>query len=197
MKKLTPANISRLVLKTYFIRIFYNYINLFGEGLCFCLFPVLTNEKDNLIRKHLKFFNTNEYLSGFSLGIILNLEHSNREDSVEKTKEILSSVSGSVGDRLIYKLIIPSIILTVLNKFVISEFSLDSCTVIIAASGLLLFNIFSFSIRYYGVKSGYERGIDSIRIFKSSSYKRLVSLLTIFRNTLIVLLIINLILLNI
>ena len=197
MKELRTHTAFSLTLRTFFIRIFYNYLNLFGEGLCFCLFPALSKDKSELIRKHLRFFNTNEYLSGFALGIILNQELNNKDDSTGKTKEILSSVIGSVGDRLVYKLILPVVILTVLNKFVISGFTIDTCTVIIVFSEILLFNIFNFFIRFYGIRSGYEKGIEAIKIFKSGTYRRIVSLLTLFRNLLVFTLIINLILLNI
>jgi len=197
MKNLNRNAILALTFRTYFIRVFYNYINLFGEGLCYCLLPAIKIEKESLLRKHLKFFNTNEYLSGFALGIILNLEYNNRFEDEDKAKDILSSVAGSVGDRLIYKLILPVIILTALNKFVISDFSIDGCTVAIVASEIVIFNIFSFWIRYYGIKTGYEKGIDSIKIFKSSAYRRILYALTIFRNILAILLIMNLIILNI
>ncbi|HAQ60471.1 TPA: hypothetical protein DCR49_00465 [Candidatus Delongbacteria bacterium] len=197
MKELRTYTVLSLTIRTFFIRIFYNYLNLFGEGLCFCLFPALGNDRSEFIRKHLRFFNTNEYLSGFALGIILNRELNNNDESVEKTKEILSSVIGSIGDRLVYKLILPVIILTALNKFVISGFAIDTCTVIIVFSEILLFNIFNFIIRFYGIRSGYEKGIEAIKIFKSGTYRRIVYLLTLFRNLLVLSLIINLILLNI
>lgn len=197
MNNLSRKTILALTFRTYFIRLFYNYVNLFGEGLCYCMFPAMKNKRESLLQKHLHFFNTNEYFSGFALGIILNLERSSRDEETERTKDILSSVLGSVGDNLIYRLILPVIVLTALNKFVISGFSLDACTIVIIVSEILAFNIFSFSLRYYGIKTGYDKGIDSIRIFKSNSYRRIITVLTLFRNLLCILLIANLIILNI
>jgi mannose/fructose/N-acetylgalactosamine-specific phosphotransferase system component IID len=197
MKKLSVYTALSLTFRTFFIRLFYNYINLFGEGLCFCLFPALKKDGRTHPEKHLKFFNTNEYLSGFAMGIILNIENNNKDDDTGKAKDILSSVMGSVGDRLIYKLILPVIVLTALNKFVISGFSIDRCTIIIVVSEVFLFNLFNFFIRYYGIVSGYEKGFDSIKIFRSAAYHRILIFMTIFRNILVLFLITNLILLNI
>lgn len=201
MKKISTKKIFHLTVRTFFIRLFYNYHNLFGEGLCYCLLPFLKNNQsspnnDLILKKHMDFFNTNEYLSGFALGIIINLEAKNENTNLERTKAVLSSAFGSIGDKLTYKLIMPIFILIALNKFVISDFSLDNCATIIIFSEIFLFNIFNFGIRYYGIKSGYEKGIESIKFFKSNTYRRIILSLTYFRNILILLLIINLIIFN-
>ncbi|MBU4485615.1 MAG: PTS system mannose/fructose/sorbose family transporter subunit IID, partial [Candidatus Delongbacteria bacterium] len=141
---------------------------------------------------HLKFFNTNEYLSGFALGIVMNLELKKDDEFLDKAKTILSSNLGAIGDKLINQLILPILILVALNKFVSSDFRLDNCAVIVILCELFVFNIFNFSIRYYGIKSGFEKGIDSIKIFKSSSYKKILLYMTLLRNFLIIILITNL-----
>jgi len=196
MNKLRRRTILSLTVRTYFIRIFYNYNNLFGEGLCYCIFPFFKScgvpARDDILAKHLKTFNTNEYLSGFAIGIILKNSESGNAD-LEKTKNILSSVLGSIGDRLIYRLIFPVMTLAAVNKFVISGFKSDMCTWTIIISLIIFFNIFNFCIRYIGISKGYEKGLDALKIFRSAGYKRVVYMLTSARNILTVLLLVELI----
>ncbi len=198
MSKTGSRTILLLTFRTYFIRLFYNYNNLFGEGLCYCLSPLLTKSpassiaKEDVIKKHMKFFNTSEYMSGFALGIILKNKDAG-EDKMESIKNVLSSVLGSIGDRLIYKLIVPVIVLSSLNIFVFARFRPDLFTVIFILSIIAIFNIFGFFIRYYGISSGLENGMESLKVFQTPVYKRLTSILKTFRNILAVILIINLI----
>ncbi len=197
MNKLSRRTILSLTVRTYFIRIFYNYNNLFGEGLCYCIFPFFEScgvtKRDDILAKHLETFNTIEYLSGFAVGIILKNSESGNVD-LEKTKDILSSVLGSIGDRLIYRLIFPVMTLAAVNKFVISGFKPDMCTWTVIIFLIIFFNFFNFYIRYLGISEGFEKGLDALKIFRSSGYKRAVYLLTAARNILTVLLLVELIL---
>lgn len=182
MHKLTKRSLAAFTVRTFFIRLFYNYSNLFGEGLCYCILPFFKKD-DQLIRagevlkKHLGFFNTSEYLSGFALGIILNEEQKSERKRIEKVKEILSSTLGSIGDNLVNKLILPVMVLTSLNLFIIAGLQINTVTVSVIILLLIIFNIFNFSIRYYGIKAGLERGLDSIKVFKSPGYRRITAIL--------------------
>ncbi|MDD3044345.1 MAG: PTS system mannose/fructose/sorbose family transporter subunit IID [Candidatus Delongbacteria bacterium] len=194
MNKPDRKTILLLAFRTYFIRIFYNYNNLFGEGLCYCIFPFFsrscTSSREEVAAKHMMTFNTNEYLSGFAVGIILKTSESGEGD-MERTKNILSSVLGSVGDRLIYRLILPVIALSAANKFIISGFKPDACSIAVIISLVAVFNIFNLWIRYFGISKGYDRGLESLKIFKSPVYTRIVRILTAARNILTALLVIN------
>lgn len=182
MDNFTRRSLLAFTIRTFFIRLFYNYSNLFGEGLCYCIIPFF--KKDNnlvyageILKKHLGFFNTSEYLSGFALGIILNEEQNSGRERIEKVKDILSSTLGSIGDNLVNKLILPIMVLTSLNLFIISGFMINTFILTVIISLLIIFNIFNFSIRYYGIRSGLGKGLDSIKVFKSSRYKRILTFL--------------------
>lgn len=140
----------------------------------------------------MKTFSTNEFLSGFAIGIILKNSEAGI-DEMEKTKHILSSVLGSVGDRLIYRLILPVIALFSVNKFIITGFKPDQCTFALIAVLILSFNVFNFCIRYIGISEGYQKGLNALKIFRSAGYKRTVHLLAVTRDILTAFLIINLI----
>lgn len=195
MHKFTRRSLFAFTVRTFFIRLFYNYSNLFGEGLCYCIIPFFKKD-DQLIRarevlkKHLGFFNTSEYLSGFALGIILNEEQKSERERIEKVKDILSSTLGSIGDNLVNKLILPIMVLISLNLFIISDLRLNTFTVSVIIALLIMFNIFNFSMRYYGIRSGLEKGLDSVRIFKSARYKRITAFLRYTKTLLTLLLLI-------
>jgi mannose/fructose/N-acetylgalactosamine-specific phosphotransferase system component IID len=196
----TPRlSILNYAFRSYFIRLFYNYSNLFGEGMCYCLKPILLKDRLNkdpeLIKRHLDFFNTNEYLSGFAIGIIINSETNKEAYETEKTKTVISSVLGSAGDELINLHIAPVLILIALNKFAVTRFNFDICLFWVIFSELAAFNIFNFAIRYYGIRSGIEKGTGCLKVFKSRPYKNILSILRIFRDLLSVFLIINLLIL--
>jgi len=140
----------------------------------------------------MKFFNTSEYMSGLAIGIILR-NAGEGEEKMESIKSVLSSVLGSIGDRLIYKLVVPVIVLTSLNLFASSRFQPDNYTVITVLSLLFLFNVFGFFLRYCGISFGLRNGIDSLKVFHSAAYKRITSSLRILRDVLALILIINLI----
>ncbi len=173
--------------RTYFIRLFYNYENLFGQGLSFCLKPHFSHkanwaeDKPDMPEKHEGFFNMNEYMSGFAIGIIINSEHQH-PDRTEKIKKVLSSVLGSLGDTIIYRIVLPVMVLFALNIFLISGNTLTGWAVSFIISQLVIFNIFSFAIRFYGLKAGIKHGIGSLKIFKSKKYFALIKVLKNIRN---------------
>lgn len=182
MHKFTRKSLFAFTVRTFFIRLFYNYSNLFGEGLCYCIIPFFKKDDQmvragEILKKHLGFFNTSEYLSGFALGIILNEEQKSDRERIEKVKDILSSTLGAIGDNLINKHILPVMALISLNLFIISDLKLNTVTVSVISALLITFNIFNFSIRYYGIRAGLEKGLDSVRVFKSAPYKRIITLL--------------------
>jgi mannose/fructose/N-acetylgalactosamine-specific phosphotransferase system component IID len=189
-------NIVSLVLRSYFIRLFYNYSNMFGEGLCYCLRHLhpksgASNDQE-ILKERLDFFNTNEYLSGFAIGIVINSETNSGAAETEKIKTIISSVLGSRGDELINSHIVPVLVLTALNKFAVNSFKLDNCLFWLIIFEIAAFNIFNFGIRYYGIRSGLEKGVQCLNIFKSPSYKNILIILRGFRDILTIFLIINL-----
>lgn len=195
MDNFNRRSLFAFTIRTFFIRLFYNYSNLFGEGLCYCIIPFFKKDHNlvyagEVLKKHLGFFNTSEYLSGFALGIILNEEQKSERERIEKVKEILSSTLGSIGDNLINKLILPIMVLISLDLFIISGFKLNTLTIAVIISLLSVFNIFNFLIRYYGIRAGLEKGLGSIRIFKSTQYKLITNTLRYTKTLLTILLLI-------
>ncbi len=198
MKGLSKKEILILTLRTFFIRTFYNYKNLFGTGFCYCLLSIgkrsFCTEKDrsNFFERHFSFFNTNAYLSGFALGIAIRMEESGEYDKLTQIKNTLSGTLGAVGDNLVYKIILPLMTFSSINMFILHGFSLTVLSLYFILSIVVLFNIFNFSIRYYGISKGYSLGHRSLEIFKSKKYKTISQLLSFTRDILAAFFVINL-----
>ncbi|MCK4979026.1 MAG: PTS system mannose/fructose/sorbose family transporter subunit IID [Candidatus Delongbacteria bacterium] len=198
MKTLSKKEILILTLRTFFIRSFYNYKNLFGTGFCYCLLPIgkrsfcTEKNKNNFFERHFSFFNTNAYLSGFALGIAIRMEESEEYDKLAQIKNTLSGTLGAVGDNLVNNIILPLMVFSSLNMFILHGFSLTTLSFYFILSIVALFNIFNFSIRYYGISKGYSLGHRSLEIFKSKIYKTISQLLSFTRDMLAAFLLINL-----
>ncbi|MFO7809906.1 MAG: PTS system mannose/fructose/sorbose family transporter subunit IID [Candidatus Delongbacteria bacterium] len=192
MVRFSSVQILKLTFRTFYIRLFYNYKNLFGEGLCYCIIPFFKTKEKNKYRdillKHMDFFNTNEYMSGFAIGIVINSELHSENSDVGKVKSILSSTLGAIGDNLVYKHILPVLVLTASNAFVLSGFKDSKIMPVIIVCLTVLFNIFNFYIRYYGIRSGMEHGLNALKYFRSTQYKNFIRSMRIIKSVLAVLL---------
>ncbi|MDA3837936.1 MAG: PTS system mannose/fructose/sorbose family transporter subunit IID [Candidatus Delongbacteria bacterium] len=199
MRILTKKEIFILTVRTFLIRTLYNYKNLFGIGLCYCLLPVGKKsfnpdlKTEEFLKRHISFFNTNVYLSGFAVGITIHMESSGKSEKLVQVKNTLSGTLGALGDNLINKTILPLMIFSSLNFFVIHKFELNLFTIFFNLFLLTIFNIFNFSIRYYGISRGHKVGSKSLDLFKSKSYKSIMKILSFTRDLLAAFLIINLI----
>lgn len=201
MKELSKNEIFILTLRTFLIRIFYNYKNLFGTGLFYCLLPIgkrsFFNDirKEEFIKRHISFFNTNVYLSGFAVGITIKMEGEREYDKLKQVKNTLSSTLGALGDNLVNKTILPLMIFSSLNFFVIHKFEINLFTIFFNLFLFVIFNVFNFSIRYYGIFQGFKVGHKSLLIFKSKKYNTILRMLSFTRDILATFLILNLIIL--
>lgn len=198
MRILTKKEIFILTIRTFLIRILYNYKNLFGTGLGYCLLPVSKKsfnpdlKTEEFLKKHISFFNTNVYLSGFAVGITIKMESSGESDRLVQVKNTLSGTLGALGDNLVNKIILPLMIFSSLNFFVVNRFQLNLFTIYFHLFLLVTFNIFNFSIRYYGISKGHKLGYKSLDIFKGKKYKTILRSLSFTRDILATFLILNL-----
>lgn len=175
---ISNLDLIKIAFKTSFIRLFYNYKCLFGQGMCFCLKPVLEKhlKSDNeqcqidLIEKHSVFFNCNEYLSGFAAGIILKQEEDD-PGKTDKVKQVITSTLGAIGDRFFYQLVIPFMLLVSINLAFIFDFQAKPLFLGLIISLLVIFNLLTFSFRFAGVFAGYRLGTASLKLFKHPIFK--------------------------
>ena len=184
---LTTKDILLITFRTYFIRLFYNYRFLFGHGLCFCMLPYGKKRKFNtektmqFIHRHICFFNSNEYVVGFAIGIFLKLEMEENYNKIDNVKKVFSSTLGAVGDNLVYKLITPVLMLGLLNTFIFYNFKFNITIIYVAAAVLILFNLFNFGIRFYGIKNGFLYGIKALKFTKNKKFIKFEKGINLFK----------------
>lgn len=158
-----------IVIKSLFIKLFYNYRTLYGQGLCFCLLSDKQNFKTKLallFERHSEFFNTNDHLSGFAIGTIMKLEEEGNYDTIDKIKRIYSASLGAIGDNLIFKTIKPIVVLIPLNIALFNGLEVSTLLYLVVALEIAVLIFLNIYIRVYGVISGYNNGIQSIKKFK-------------------------------
>ncbi|PID27465.1 MAG: hypothetical protein CR982_05845 [Candidatus Cloacimonadota bacterium] len=169
--KLNNYTIISIVIRSMFIKLFYNYKTLYGQGLCFCLLPSRKNLKTEIqlfFERHSDFFNTNDHLSGFAIGTIIKLEEEGKYHLIAKIKKIYSTSLGAIGDNLIHKTIKPIAVLIPVNIalfFNLKTNYIFYTSIALIITLLIFFNIY---IRIFGIISGYKNGISSIKMFKEN-----------------------------
>lgn len=194
--RLSNKDFVKIAIRSYLIRLFYNYKSLFGEGLCYCLLSYArkknknlicsyTNDKAeieicNLLNRHMGFFNANEYLVCVAIGIILRLEEQKQYEKLKKIKTVLKSTLGAIGDNLIYKIIKPILVFYPIVIIFLYNFKVNLNMILLLIIPYLIFNIFNFIIRFYGAKLGYIHGLKSLKYFKSETYHHLIKYLSNF-----------------
>ena len=186
-----------ITLRTYFVRLFYTYKFLFGHGLSFSLIPysakIDKKHKGEFYKRHNSFFNTNDFLIGYAIGIILHFEEKAEFEKVVKVKSVLTSTLGAIGDKLVYKTVLPVFILLIMNIIVFDKFQINYYSITTIFLVLSIFFISNFSMRYFGIKNGYNKGIEAIKIFKSNKFKQFNKYFEYFKYLLLTLFILNLI----
>ena len=196
---ISNITIFNITLRTYFVRLFYTYKSLFGYSLIFCLSPYLKNKKldkksrNNFLKRHSFFFNTNDFLIGYAIGIILHFEEKKEYEKVIKIKSILTSSLGAIGDKLIYKTILPVLVLIIINIITFGVFNPSYFLILLILILLFIFIASNFLLRFFSIKKGFYDGVTSIQYFKSVKFIRLNKLFYSLKLVLLVVLMINLI----
>jgi len=173
-------DLFKIACRTSFVRLFYNYKCLFGQGICFCLQPVIKKQSKvqsdqcriEIMQKNSSFFNCNEYLAGLAAGIILKQEELDSTKTA-KLKQVLTSTLGAIGDRFFYQLVFPIILLLTAN--LVFWFNLIPHPFLFGSvlSIIVCFNLLIFFVRFIGVFIGYRLGTTALKFFKQQFYTKL------------------------
>lgn len=168
-----------MLLRSLTLRLFYNYRLLFGVGVAYCLCSCQKRRAKELFwQDSVCFFNTNEYLSGFALGVLLKLEEENRLEELERTRQLCLSLTGGLGDRWFYGLLIPLLIVIPANILIWTDLKgLELATWM----GLFLlagFSVLNFYLRWIGIVWGYREGVKSFLRLKNPIFIKVETILT-------------------
>lgn len=176
----------RVFWRSFFIQSLWNYRSLISIGFGVCLLPVLRRlykseaDRREFLKRHLKFFNAHPYMVSYALGVSIRLEeeyangHPEATQKLERMKDLLISILGSIGDRLFWLTLRPaSLLFGVAGVFIFNSLTARSCVLILS---FLLYNIPHFYMRYRGIVEGYQFSTEVYRCFQSNRIHRLQQL---------------------
>ncbi len=161
----------------------WNFRSLISVGFGISLFPILKRlyhtpeDRRAFLMRHLQFFNAHPYLVSYALGVAMRLEeeiasgHPEVEHKLERVKELLISILGSLGDQLFWFTIRPfSLLVGVVGVYLLPS--------IPAKIGVLAFSFFIYNVphfywRYKGIVEGYTFGVNVYRCFQEGRFQKI------------------------
>jgi PTS system mannose-specific IID component len=102
---------GRVLWRLFFIQSSWNFNNMQGIGFYHASWPLLRTLRlpETTIRNFARYFNTNPYLAGISVGVALHYEYKHGSHLATDYKSALSSFLGAVGDGFFWATFRPAI----------------------------------------------------------------------------------------
>jgi mannose PTS system EIID component len=160
-----PASIRvSMLLRLLAIQGAWNFETLVGNGIGFCVEPALRllpgGTRGDAYREALarqsQYFNAHPYLAAIAVGALARAElESVPPAKIERFRTALCGPLGSVGDRLVWASWLPACSLAALAAFGLGFGAIPTLTLF-----LVTYNAGHLAIRYWGLRTGLERGLD-------------------------------------
>jgi PTS system mannose-specific IID component len=177
MPTLGSVDFVRVLYRSFFIQAAWNYERMLGLGYSACLIPFVRKritgqaERSDSLKRNLVFFNTHPYMASWILGAVMKLEDQNVEPSqVDRFKKRLSSSLAAVGDQLFWSHLKS---LSVMIAAVCALY--DEWTAVLVF--LIVYNIPHFIMRIKGLKDGYDKGFDVVKVVSMQRFRPLLDAL--------------------
>jgi len=141
----------------------WNYENLIGNGIGFCVEPALRQLPGGphgpafkaAMARQGAYFNAHPYLAAVAVGALARAELSEvAPERIERFRTALCGPLGSVGDRLVWAGWLPFCSLTALVAF-----GVGARPVVIVTIFLVLYNAGHLALRAWGLRVGWTRGL--------------------------------------
>jgi PTS system mannose-specific IID component len=141
----------------------WNYENLIGNGIGFCVEPALRRLPGGThgaafkaaMARESAYFNAHPYLASVAVGALVRAELSGvPPERIERFRTALAGPLGSVGDRLVWAGWLPFCSLVALVAF-----GLGARPLVVVAFFLLLYNAGHLALRAWGLHVGWTRGL--------------------------------------
>jgi PTS system mannose-specific IID component len=154
----------------------WNYETLLGNGIGFCIEPALrllpggihTPQFKEALARESRYFNAHPYLASVAVGALARAELDGEPAAkIERFRTALAGPLGSVGDRLIWAGWLPFCSLAGLVVFGVGGGPLA-----VLATFLGLYNAGHFAIRIWGLRTGWNRGLDVAKALASPVLRR-------------------------
>ncbi|MDP9177530.1 MAG: PTS system mannose/fructose/sorbose family transporter subunit IID [Gemmatimonadota bacterium] len=153
----------RIYLRLFAVQGAWNYETLLGNGIAFCMEPALRllpggrggEAYTNALSRHARYFNAHPYFAGVAVGALARAELDGvAPGMIERFRIALGGPLGSVGDRLVWASWLP-----LCSLIALIAFGLDARPPLVVAIFLLLYNLGHLSLRAWGLRVGFERGL--------------------------------------
>ncbi len=144
----------------------WNYERMQALGYLYTILPGLKkiykdeNDLKKAMKRHLEFFNCNPIITSVILGANLALEEQIQgkdEDTLRNFKAAMMGPMAGIGDALFYFLIAGMILLYA------STLAYHNVVMLAPIIGLVLFDAITLGFRYWGLKTGYKRGLTMLQ----------------------------------
>ena len=181
--RLTRKDIWKVFIRSFFVQSLWNFRSLISVGFGISLFPILkrlyqTPEQQRaFLMRHFQFFNAHPYLVSYALGVAMRLEeeiaegHPEVEHKLERVKELLISILGSVGDQLFWFTIRPfSLLIGIMGIFLAPSLTMKVGALVVT---FFIYNIPHFYWRYKGIVEGYEFGVEVYKCFQTGRFQKI------------------------
>ncbi len=182
-RKIRKWDLFRVFWRSFFVQSVWNYRSLISIGFGICLFPILkrlypdTRSRKAFLLRHLRFFNAHPYMVSYALGVSIRLEEEyasgnlQNTDRLDRMKDLLISILGSLGDQIFWLTLRPVSLLA--GAFGIFVVSATEYRLLVLVLTFFLYNIPHFYLRYRGILEGYQYGMEIYRCFREGRFERL------------------------
>lgn len=153
----------RIYLRLFAVQGSWNYETLIGNGIAFCMEPALRllpggrngEAYSQALARHARYFNAHPYFAGVAVGALARAELDGVAPAlIERFRTALAGPLGSVGDRLVWASWLPLCSLVALTAF-----GFYARPLVVVAIFLILYNLGHFSLRAWGLRTGFQRGL--------------------------------------
>ena len=147
-----------------FLRLFavqgsWNYETMIGNGIAFCMKPLLRTLPEDRYRaalaRHARYFNAHPYLAGVAVGALARGELDGDDPvRIERFRTALCGPLGSVGDQLVWAGWLP-----LCSLLALAAFALGAGPLAVVCIFLGVYNVGHVALRAWGLRVGLERGL--------------------------------------
>jgi mannose/fructose/N-acetylgalactosamine-specific phosphotransferase system component IID len=188
-EKNSEKGIVRMFLYSLLLQAVINDKSMISVGFTFSLWAkckfLFDNDEDRIafLKRNLSFFNANPYMASYAIGAVAKLEEEHKKtgspnlQSMEMLRNALIGPLGAIGDQVFWRALKPAVTLLGLLSLVL--FEQLNVRLVILGMVLLVYNIPHFSIRYKGMRIGYEKGFDVYKYIKIDKFIKLINCFTI------------------
>jgi mannose/fructose/N-acetylgalactosamine-specific phosphotransferase system component IID len=163
-KRKLPLNTwLRMYLRLFAVQGSWNYEILIGNGVAFCMEPALRllpggrggSAYTEALSRHARYFNAHPYFAGVAVGSLARAELDGVQPAlIDRFRTALAGPLGSVGDRLVWASWLPLCSLVALGAY-----GFDARPFSVVAIFLILYNIGHLSLRAWGLRVGFDKGL--------------------------------------